>query len=44
MKVALVKLALTLALGLFGLTPYWCDSCGEVNLADDCWYCDHVGE
>lgn len=43
MSVYLMKLIITSVLALYGLTPFWCDSCGETYLYSNMIVCDNCG-
>lgn len=41
--VAFMKLIITSVLAIYGLTPFWCDSCGETYLDSDMIVCENCG-
>lgn len=41
--VTFVKVLCTAVLAMYGLTPFWCDSCGESYLTSDMVVCDVCG-
>lgn len=42
-NVKLMQIIITAVLSLYGLTPFWCDSCGESYLTDYMTVCDVCG-
>lgn len=47
MYVAIMKIAMTVYLGCFGIIPVWCDCCGEMYYKEQmkhCVYIDHNEE
>lgn len=43
MHVAVMKYIITAILAIYGLTPMWCDSCGETYLDSEMVACDVCG-
>jgi len=43
MHVQFMQYIITAVLAMYGLTPAWCDSCGESYLSDQMTYCDCCG-
>lgn len=37
-----MKLILTIILGFFGITPKWCDCCGEMYQKEQMKYCIYI--
>lgn len=40
---AFIQALITAVLAIYGLTPFWCDSCGETYLTSDMVVCDVCG-
>lgn len=38
-----IQLIIVSVLAIYGLTPFWCDSCGETYLDSDMTVCDVCG-